>query len=301
MISKTGLNRVLVTGATGYIGSNLVQHLIELGVDVHIVIRPNSDLTLLHDRLNSITVHEHDGTSTGLIKVLKNAQPMTVYHLASLFLAQHENEDIEALVKSNLLFPTQLLEAIIATGVEYFVNTGTSWQHYNNDEYNPVNLYAATKKAFEDILEYYVQAQNLKACTLQLFDTYGQNDPRQKLITLLWRTAKTNQPLLMSPGEQLIDLVHVDDVVRAFTLAAESLKNQSHAHTKYGVSSGNPIRLIDLIRIFEKSTNTSLPIIFGGRPYRPREVMDPWTNFQTVPNWIPTKEIKENIQNTEPP
>ena len=300
MANSYNTKRALVTGATGYIGSNLVRHLLSLGWDVHIITRPNSNLEVLDGKLDSITVHQHDGSSRGMVEVLSKAKPQIVFHLASLFLAQHKTEDIEALIASNMLFSTQLVEAMAVTGAKYLVNTATSWQHYNNEDYNPVNLYAATKQAFEAILSYYIEAHEIKVTTLALFDTYGPGDPRPKLISLLWKTAITQQPMAMSPGEQMIDLVHISDVLRAYTLAAEVLPQQSEAHTHYGVSSGTPMRLIDLVAAFQNATYTKLPISFGGRPYRPREVMLPWINYLAVPGWRPQVSFEKGIQQTRP-
>lgn len=292
--------RALVTGATGYIGSNLVRHLLAQGWNVHILTRTNSDLKVLDAVLSEIIVHRHDGSSSGMVDAMAKAKPEIVFHLASLVLAQHKTDDIDALISSNLLFSTQLVEAMAVNDVKYLINTGTFWQHYNNEDYNPVNLYAATKQAFEDILVYYIEAHGLKATTLVLFDTYGPNDPREKLIALLWKTAITQQPLLMSPGEQLIDLVHVDDVVRAYTLAASALKQQTAGHTHYAVSSGSPMRLIDLVSVFQTATQTELPITFGGRRYRSREVMVPWTKYQPVPEWQPQICFENGIRQTRP-
>ena len=293
--------RALITGATGYIGSNLVHYLLRLGWDVHVISRSNSNLSILKLDLDSITVHQHDGTSGGMIDALSNANPHIVFHLASLFLAQHNTNEIEGLISSNLLFSTQLLEAMAATGVKYLVNTGTSWQHYHRDEYSPVNLYAATKQAFECILMFYTEARDINATTLLLFDTYGPNDPRGKLIPLLWKVAVSRQPLEMSPGEQLIELVYIDDVVRAFVLAAESLmSNQVVAHTRYGVPSNECLTLIDLVKEFELVIGEPLPIAFGKRPYRPREVMRPWPSHQKVPGWKPEVSLKEGIIKSRP-
>lgn len=292
--------RALVSGATGYIGSNLVRHLLLQGWDVHVITRPGSDLKVLDAVMSSIVVHQHDATSRGMVELVGKAKPEIVFHLASLFLAQHKSEDIEALISGNLLFSTQLVEAMAVNGVGYLVNTGTSWQHYNNEDYNPVNLYAATKQAFEAVLAYYAEAHGMKITTLALFDTYGPDDPRSKLISLLWKTAITQEPLVMSPGEQMIDLVHIVDVLRAYTLAADALRQQCQGHTRYGVSSGMPMRLIDLVSIFQDATQTSLPIRFGGRPYRPREVMVPWTSYEIVPGWHPQIPFEIGIRQTRP-
>ena len=144
-----------------------------------------------------------------MINIVNEANPEIVFHLASLFLAQHTLEDIERLVQSNLLFGVQIAEAITLQGVTKLINTGTSWQHYENEDYNPVCLYAATKQAFEDMLKFYVEASKLKVITLKLFDTYGPDDSRPKLFTLLRKVAQEQTELAMSPGEQLIDLVYM--------------------------------------------------------------------------------------------
>lgn len=294
------LRRTLVTGATGYIGSNLAKRLVSEGWDVHVVVRPNSRLDAIDTIRPSITLHEHDGTTHGMIRIVRDAQPEMIFHLASLFLAQHRSEDVESLVTSNLLFSTQLAEAMAMNQVKHLINTSTSWQHHENAEYNPVNLYAAIKQAFEDILAYYIDVHGLSVITLALFDTYGPNDTRPKLISLLWKTALSQEPLAMSPGEQMIDLVHIDDVVDAFIIGATQLRQQSHGHMRYGISSGMQLRLIDLVTAFEQATGLRLPIVWGGRPYRSREVMIPWTNYMTLPGWQPKVLFAKGIQQACP-
>ena len=170
--------KVLITGATGYIGSQLAKRLHAKGHEVSLIVRPNSDLAVLDTVLPSASLHYYDGSYQSLFAALSTSQPDVVFHIASLFLAQHKPEDVARLVESNLNFPTQLLEAMSQLGMTQFINTGTSWQHYQNEGYNPVNLYAASKQAFEAMLAYYVEAKNFKSITLKLFDTYGPGDNR---------------------------------------------------------------------------------------------------------------------------
>lgn len=300
MSDSVSNKRALITGATGYIGSNLVRHLLAQGWDIHIVTRLDSELKVLGASLNCVTVHQHDGTSLGMVDVLAKSRPEVVFHLASKFLAQHKTKEIEALISSNLLFSTQLVEAMAVNGIDHLVNTGTSWQHYNNKDYDPVNLYAATKQAFENILAYYINAHGFKVITLTLFDTYGPNDPRAKLISLLWEAAIMQKPLAMSLGEQMIDLVHIDDVMSAYTIAVNLLLKQEKGGVSYGISSGNPLRLIDLVEVFQHATNISLPITFGARAYRDREVMQTWRNYELLPNWLPRTQLSQGLLSCKP-
>ncbi len=290
----------LITGATGFVGAHLAQRLFSEGWDVHAIVRHGSDISPLRMKQPALTVHEYDGSTKGMISIVAESKPSVVFHLASLFLAQHQPTDIEQLVLSNVLLGTQLLEAMIVNNAYSLVNTGTSWQHYENKPYSPVNLYAATKQAFVDILQFYVEATSLRALTLKLFDTYGPADPRPKLFTLLRKTAAEQQVLAMSPGEQLIDLVYIDDVVEAFVQAARLLmENQVVRHEEYAVSSRAVMPLRQLAELYGRVINKKLPIEWGSRAYRPREVMMPWSMGKTLPGWRPKIGLEEGIKRME--
>lgn len=82
----------------------------------------------------------------------------------------------------------------------------------------------ATKEAYESILRYYADAQGLRACVLKLYDTYGAVVHHHRLYSR--QSVKSGKPMGMSPGEQKIDLLHVKDVVAAFLIAGERVRNQ---------------------------------------------------------------------------
>lgn len=300
MTKKTDNRIALVTGATGFVGSHLVRRLIKEGWETHIITRPSSNLTQLEDVAGKVIIHQHDGTTSSMINIVEEVKPEIVFHLASLFLAQHTPEDIEHLVQSNLLFGVQLAEAMTLQGVTKLINTGTSWQHYENEDYNPVCLYAATKQAFEDMLKFYVEASKLKVITLKLFDIYGPDDPRPKLFTLLRKIAEEHTELAMSPSEQLIDLVYIDDVIDGYLLAAKRLVDDKVSNMEeYAMSSGNSISLKDLVVAYGQAIGKSLFIKWGGRPYRFREVMVPWSKGERLSGWKPRIGLTEGIKKME--
>lgn len=288
--------KALVTGATGFVGSNLVRCLVQEGWETHILVRQHSTMEMLGADAGRIGIHRCDGSTASMRGIMSATKPTLVFHLASLVLSEHQSEDILPLFQSNLLFGTQLAEAMTQEGVTDLVNTGTAWQHYQSKAYSPVNLYAATKQAYEDVLQYYVEAHGLRVITLELSDTYGLGDPRPKLMNLLRRVALENQPLAMSPGDQYIDVVHVDDVVEAFLVAAKRLIGErATGHEKYSVSSGNPVQLKALVELMGRILGRDLPINWGGRPYRKREVMRPWSG-KPLPEWKPQLSIEDGLK-----
>jgi len=290
----------LVTGGTGYVGSRLINLLVTMECKVHLVVRPGCDLSLLAEVIDVVTLHQHDGSTEDMVRIVAESKPKVVFHLASLFLAQHQPHDVEKLVCSNILFGAQLLEAMQLNGVEMLVNTGTSWQHFENRNYSPVCLYAATKQAFEQLVQYYIEAASLQAISLLLFDTYGPDDPRKKLFTLLRQVELDGITFAMSPGEQQIDLVYIDDVVDAFVLAAERLMaDKISQHEHYAVSSHKPMPLKELVELYCKVTDKKISIEWGGRPYRFREVMITWNEGETLPGWQPRISLEEGILRME--
>ncbi|HHQ4645885.1 TPA: NAD-dependent epimerase/dehydratase family protein [Aeromonas veronii] len=276
--------RVLLTGVTGFIGSHLATYLSAKGYVVFGLIRkPIEDDNLLA-RLNTINLcHFNEDT---LVDLMAEIKPDIVIHLASLYLTVHSYNQIDNLISSNVTFPTKLLEAMSANNVTKLINTGTSWQHYNSVSYDPVNLYAATKQAFDDIIKYFTSAKGFSCITLKLFDTYGSNDTRGKLISLLDSLAQNNETLSMSAGEQTIELTHIDDVCAAYLAAIELIdKKDPNLNECYGVFSNENYKLRELVEIYEKANDIKLNIRWGEKPYREREVMDLCKNLQNIPKW----------------
>lgn len=233
-----------------------------------------------------------------LIDYFNEVRPDLVIHLASLFLSEHKSNDIDNLVQSNILLGTQILEAMIETNTNNIINTSTSWQHYNNKEYNPVNLYAATKQAFEDILRFYTEAKGISAINLTIFDSYGAYDIRNKIINKLYNISNTDEILDMSFGEQKIDLIYIKDIIDAYLVAIDMLEEDKleEKMVKYYLNSDNPIKLREVVEIFEEVNNSKLNINWGKRPYREREVMDTYKLGKRLPNWYPRYNLHQGLQ-----
>jgi len=288
--------RALVTGASGFVGSHLVRALLAAGHDVHALVRPDSDPARVRGLLPA-TVHVHVGGVESLLGIVGASRAEVVFHLAARFIAEHRLEDVAGLIDDNLRFGAELVEAMLLSGVHSLVNTGTAWQHYGGAEYDPVCLYAAAKEAFETLLVFHRRTSPLRVLTLVLFDTYGERDPRKKLMSLLLRLAREGGSADLSPGEQRLDLVHVEDVARAYLLAGARVATlPSGAAEEFAVRSGDAVSLRELVRIVEAESGKALDIRWGARPYRAREVMEPWSGGSTLPGWRAEVPLGEGIR-----
>lgn len=277
--------RTLVTGATGYVGGHLVRRLCAEGWPVAALCRtPAAAAARLP---TSVERFDYSGLPANIDVAFERFRPELVIHLATRYdSAGHDN--LAELIHTNIGFGVQITEAMRRHGCPYFLNAGTYWQHYANATYNPQSRYAASKQAFVDMLRYDCECGNIRAISLELTDIYGPGDTRPRLLNQLRDAARSGQTLAMSPGEQIIELLHVDDAVAAFLHAARLVSQPGfsglHCH---GVAGGEPLSLRQLVARVETLLGKPLPIDWGGRPYRARETMQPWNNPAPLPGWIP--------------
>lgn len=268
---------ILVTGSTGFIGKHLCEELKKMH-SVYFLVRSHSSQDKLGENDDFFVFG--DNNVIELRKYIQTNNIEGIIHLASLYIQRHNAEDIPKLIQSNLYLGTAVLEAAVNTSVKWFINTGTIWQNYNSpdgaDQYCPVNLYAATKQAFMDIAKFYSETSNIRICTLKLCDTYGPNDTRRKIYSLLEEYAKSGEVLCMSPGEQKLDIIHVDDVVFGFIQLMNLLNSKKDLLSEYVLTSGRQISLRELVTEYENSHAVKLNIEWGALPYREREVMVPY-------------------------
>ncbi|QJI16855.1 MULTISPECIES: NAD-dependent epimerase/dehydratase family protein [unclassified Pseudomonas] len=287
--------KALITGVTGFIGGAVARCLLESGWSVALITRDESDTSQISDILHKSKVYLYDGSGESLITAMHDSKPDVVLHLASLVLVEHQTAKIPSLIASNVLFGSQLLDAMVQAGVKHIVSAGTIWQFFGEDEAQAVNFYAATKQAFEKIIDFYHDAFGVSAISLILADTYGVGDKRPKLINYLIRALGEPEVLNMSPGDQVIDISHVRDVAMSFRLAATKLIESPDPVRMTLAVSGTRLSVKQLVAAVERVAQQTINVQFGGRPYRFREVMCPAQISELESDWKKV-ELVEGIQ-----
>lgn len=284
------MSKVFITGANGFLGSNLVKHFVNNAHEVVAVIRRGGQF----DNLSGLNcqIIEYDESISSLQSGM--SAESIVIHTASYYVAEHSEGDLPNLIQSNLQYGLNLLEAMRISGTRKIINIGTAWQGYKGESRRPVNLYAATKQAFEDFIAYYCDAEGFSAISLRLNDTYGESDKRMKLVKLLIHAGITKSPLNMSAGDQRINLSHISDVCCAVEASIESIPTSSSLKT-FNLINKDEYTLRELVEIIENEINIVIPINFGAREYRKREVMQP-LSCQPFKSFKPTVGIRDGIQ-----
>lgn len=266
--------KILITGATGYIGKMFSERF-NSKYEIAALSRRKPELDL--------TFFPYSGQKSEIDKAFTEFKPDLVIHFASKFIVDHNEDNVEDLIDSNIKFGALLLESMKKNNCLRMVNIGTSWQHFNSDNYVPVNLYAATKEAFEKIIEYYVDAENFEVITLKLYDTYGPDDARSKILNIIKKYAHENKTLDATNGEQLLNIMHVYDVLDAVEYSF-SLFTKKSSHKKFLLSSAEVLSLREIVKIYNAVNEKKINVKWGLRPYRKREVMIPVIG-KGLPGW----------------
>jgi len=283
------MKKILLTGGTGYIGSELTKKLLEENYSVGIIKRKSSKTELIKGIYNKLAVFDYEKDYSSINNALFSFKPDIVIHLASYQVYDHKLEDISKIIDGNIALGLFLLESMKQNKIKYFINTESFWQNYNNELFNPVCLYAASKKSFIDLLKYYTEIKLIKAISLKLYDTCGPNDPREKVFSSIKKALKNNDDNLdMTPGNQLINMVHIRDVTNGYIIAIRRLiKNSGLKLEEFDIRHSKSIRLKDIVCQYLKETNSNLKINWGGKEYKEREVMVPYDKGSILPAWSP--------------
>lgn len=295
------MRKIAVTGATGFVGTYLVNKLAEEGNQILLLVREEKKAEkYFKEILPKIKICK-TGNLHEMTAVFTEEKVELVIHLATNYITEAKPEEINGLIESNITFGVQILEAMKAAKVRKFINLSSSWQHYRNQPFCPVNLYAATKQAFEDILHYYTDAEDISAVTLEICDTYGAADQRGKLLNYWKKISATGEHMDLSPGEQKLNYVYVKDIVNGILTAVRLLERLPEGtgtyNRKYALSSDEIYTLRETADIFEQVYRTRLNITWGGKPYRSREVMEPYRGTERLPGWNAEYRLKDGFAN----
>lgn len=232
------MGRVLVTGASGFIGANLVRRLLVDGHEVHVfvlnpldtppmkgLLHPNWRIQEVWDDLHVHAVNLVDPSAVE--KAVGDIRAGRIFHLAA-YGAYSWQEDVTRITGVNLTGTVNLVEACLRTGFESFVNTGSSseygWKDHAPSEDEPAepnSTYASAKLGATLYCQLTAQAKKARISTLRLYSIYGAwEEPSRLVPSLVVRGLEGGLPPLVDP-DVARDFVFVDDAVSAYILASE--------------------------------------------------------------------------------
>jgi nucleoside-diphosphate-sugar epimerase len=215
--------RVFITGATGFVGSRLASRLVEQNFDVHISVRPTSNLWRIKNFQDKLSAHDVNLLDqTKIHCLLKNINPDYVFHLACYGGFPDENEHLNIL-NTNIIATFNLLEACAQTKTKKFIYIGSSSEYGFQSEAMteecremPRNIYGVSKLAASHLTRLYAEEEILSTTILRIFSPYGQYDAHKRLIPNVIRACIEKKSIQLGSGKQVRDFIYVEDLIDAF-------------------------------------------------------------------------------------
>ncbi len=261
------MKKILLTGATGFIGSHLLEALLKSDYKIIVLKRSTSNTWRINHLLHKVQIYNSDDCSYDEIFSINSID--TIIHLATLYRKHDDGKDADEMIQTNVTFPINLLETGLRYGIKAFFNTGTFFEYDcsklpidEQAKIRPFNLYAKTKIAFEKMLSSYSERLVIK--TFRLFSPYGEKD-NNKLIPLIIQKALQGEELNLSDGLQKLDFIYVKDIVDAYISAIKSMdkKNELNGYKVYNLGSGVGVSVREIVSIVEQQLSISINKVWG--------------------------------------
>jgi CDP-paratose synthetase len=284
---------LLITGASGFLGSALALHFLEAGHRVALLLRPTSQLSRLRGREEAFPLGrcESDEEISAFINC---TDPDVIIHTACAY--GREGESLLAINDANLRYGLIILQA--AQHVKKpvtFINTGTVLEA-------DVSPYALTKHQFVQwgrLLASQASGQ-LRFINVLLQHMYGPGDDPSKFTTHVLQTCRQHEPMLkLTPGEQKRDFIYIEDVVSAYSTLLEKRNNLANT-IDIEVGSGAAPSIREFVQTVHKLTRSKTELKFGLLPYRPNEPMHLQADtFQmNILGWQPKFDLERGLKRT---
>lgn len=263
--------RIMLTGATGFLGSHLARALVRNHHHVVILKRSFSDCSRLAEVAGDITSYDLD--TTDLCVPFERHQPFdAIIHTATAYGRRDESD--AALLETNVTFPLRLLQASIKHGTSLFLNTDTFSRAALSWQATYMLGYHLTKKQFAEWGEYLSAIHQTRFVNIRLEHVYGPFDQPTKFIPFVIRQClRRNVEIALTAGEQKRDFVYVDDVVEAYLALLIESKVLPKGFSEYQVGTGHATSIRELVQKIHSLTKSSAQLKFGAIPYRDQEMM----------------------------
>src|SRR3989344_1884167 len=295
--------RVLVTGAGGFIGSFLSRALIDISADVHAAVRSEEHAERLRD--TAVQLHEGDLTDASITsQILRAAKPDIVFNTASSVNTERNFELLDSIVQHTYGITHNVLMASVAASTERFIQFGSIDEYgtakapfresTREEPYSPYSL--GKVMATHEVLAV-GRMSGVHTSVVRPAATFGPSKEGM-LIPNLVRSGLEGKDFDMNPGEQVRDLVYIDDLIEG-VLAVGASEHARGEIINFG--SGRGYNIKEVAEMVNTAMGNPIRINFGAKPYRPLDPMEFYmdsSKARRVLGWETKTDLKKGIEKT---
>ena len=299
--------KIIITGATGFVGSNLARYFAGQNNEIHLLLRSSSNTWRIADIMDDINVHQADLTAPAeLERVVTSVRPDIILHTA-VYGGHPFQNDTDKIFDANLRGTINLVKACRSLDYELFVNTGSSSEYgvkrqpvAETDICEPGEDYGVSKTAASLYCQMAARRDRKPIITFRLFSPYGSYDDATRLIPsviiscLNGRTPTVSSPIFVR------DYIYIRDIVSAYEKAIETSHRQSPGEI-FNVGSGKQQTVGDVVQYIVQLVDKNIQPEWGSpgkRQNEPQVWQADVSKAESLLGWKPRYSIEQGLGET---
>lgn len=299
--------RILISGATGFVGANLVRFLVKKNYPIHVLVRKTSNFWRIKDLISKISLWQVDLLEKELLaKTVKKINPRVIFHLANAPLYLGQPSSVKSYIEANLVGTINMIEACQDINYQCFINTGSSAEYGPKEKpmkednlCQPRSLYAVTKLAATNYASFVGKIEKKPIITLRLFSPFGPyDDPKRLMVEVIYNALK-NKNIFLSRADLVRDYVYIDDVTRAYYLAITAA--EKYPGEIFNLGMGRQTTIKKVVETTLDLTSSSSKIswdVFPSRDFESSIWQADLKKTEKCLNWRPEFSLKEGLKKT---
>lgn len=287
--------KIILTGATGFLGTKLLVYFFERNYQVIIIKRKSTDLKPLVERFGKV-FEAWDNECDELEDLFRvHTDVDAIVHAATDY--GRDSSRPTTPFWANEAFPVKLLELAIRHRVRLFVNMDTFF-NTQKTESDYLGAYTLSKRHFQEWGKYCGDAGKIQFVNLRLFHLYGSGDSHNKFVPSIIMRCLAGEEMDLTDGEQKRDFIHIDDVVVAVGKVMDvELLEEKFGYRHYDVGTGTSMRVRDFVESVKRLCRSNTKLNFGVLPRRKGEFQDSYADTEALREigWMPQIDIDTGI------
>lgn len=300
---------VLVTGATGFIGSHLIKRLVEEGAKVHILSRNEEQLhrnLILKDLDSELKLCKADLCDYASIKTcMDNVEPEKVFHLGAFVDLTRDFQTANECLRTNTQGTLNMLNAMSTINCSSFIQLGTyevygfnSVPFMEEQPVDPLSPYSISKVCSEFFCKFANMIYNVPTVLLRLSNVYGPNQKSERLIPYVIKGAIKNREIKLTEGTQTRDYLYVEDAIEAIIKSALTKEAISEV---INICSGKEYNVRGVVQRLLDLMGCSIIPLYGElehRAYEPGRWYCDIKKAKELLGWEPRYSLDEGLKKT---
>ncbi|WNJ81163.1 NAD-dependent epimerase/dehydratase [Cedecea neteri] len=280
--------KILMTGATSFVGTHVLTQLVKDGYQIVALKRPSSVPTLINNLVEWVDLAEIDNNQSLLANVT------AIIHIATDY--GRKDSSLVAQQMCNVILPSKLLELMPKHGVKRFISTDSFFGKYEH-QYGYMRSYMASKRHFAEISKIFAEENpSISIQNLRLEHVYGENDKVNKFIPFIVEKLKSGEEINCTIATQKRDFIYIKDVVSAYKHVLNS--ELEPGYKEFEVGTGETAELRTIIEIIKNKLESESQINYGAIALRDDEIMASVADISSLKKlgWIPKHSLAEGIE-----